>query len=177
MQHWEDAQLLSRIAVGDKAAMKVFYERHREALAGFLRSRGAAPEEVADVLHDAMLDVWHAAARYRAAASVRTWLFAIARNKFVDRVRRNDRLSFVAAVPEPAEVEPSTETLLANAQDAARVRSCLAKLKTVQRVVVRLAFYEGLSSEEISELEKIPPGTVKSRIHHAKQALLRCLGR
>ncbi|MEM1431227.1 MAG: RNA polymerase sigma factor [Pseudomonadota bacterium] len=177
MNDWDDKRLLSRIAAGDSPAMRVFYERHQSTLRGFLRTRGAAPDEAADVLHDAMLEVWRQAGRYRGASSVRTWLFTIARNKFVDRVRRGERLSFVEEVPETDEVEPSPEAILAAAQDAARVRACLGGLKAAQRLVVRLAFFDGLSYDEISELEQIPAGTVKSRIFHAKQALLRCLGR
>lgn len=177
MQDWDDKRLLSGIAERDSAAMKVFYERHHKTLRGFLKARGAEADEAADVLHDTMLDVWRSAGRYRGTATVRTWLFTIARNKFVDRVRRSTRLSFVDEVPESDEVEPDSEQILASAQDAARVRACLGGLKAAQQLVVRMAFFDGLSYEEIGQVEGIPAGTVKSRIFHAKQALLRCLGR
>ncbi len=176
MQDWDDKRLLSSIAKGDSAAMRVFYERHHKTLRGFLSTRGADAEETADVLHDAMLEVWRSAARYRGASSVRTWLFTIARNKFVDKVRRGERLSFVDEVPETGETEPDSEAILASAQDGARVRACLGGLSAGQRLVVRMAFFDELTYEEIADVEKIPAGTVKSRIFHAKKALLRCLG-
>ncbi|MEM0936227.1 MAG: sigma-70 family RNA polymerase sigma factor [Pseudomonadota bacterium] len=176
MQDWDDKRLLARIAERDTTAMRVFYERHQSALRGFLRARGAEAEEASDLLHDAMLDVWRTAARFGGASSARTWLFAIARNKYVDRVRRGTRVSFVEEVPESSDTEPDSETILASAEDAARVRACLDGLKAAQRLVVRLAFFDGLTYEEIAAVEDVPAGTVKSRIFHAKQALLRCLG-
>ncbi|MGF1553076.1 MAG: RNA polymerase sigma factor, partial [Paracoccaceae bacterium] len=95
----------------------------------------------------------------------------------VDRIRGGARLSFVEAVPEPPDESPDAEAVIEAAEDAERVRACLAGLKAAQRAVVRLAFYEGLPYEEIAEIEAIPAGTVKTRIFHAKRALMHCLGR
>ncbi len=176
MENDDDKRLLARVARGQTQAMRLLYERHHSALYAFIISRGSDGTAAEDVLHDTMLDVWRLASRYRGAASVRTWIFSIARNKQVDRVKGSARLTLVAEMPDTVDAAPNAETVIEASQDAEKVRACLDKLKNVQRTAIRLAFYEDLSYEEIAEIEDVPAGTIKSRIFHAKQALIRCLG-
>jgi RNA polymerase sigma-70 factor (ECF subfamily) len=89
-----DKALLKRVAEGDRAAMRSLYELHYDALHAFLRGRGADEQLASDPLQDAMLDVWRLAGRYNGKASVKTWIFTIARNKLVDRIRRVSRMSY-----------------------------------------------------------------------------------
>lgn len=173
----DDRALLARVAAGDADAMRRLYERHYDALHAFVRARSGDAAATPDIVHDTMLDVWRQAGRFRGGSSVRTWMFSIARNKAVDRVRGGARLSFVDEVPETADDAPDAAAVIEAAEDAERVRACLATLKPAQRAAVRLAFYEGLTYEEIAEVESIPAGTVKTRIFHAKRALMHCLGR
>lgn len=172
----KDKELLARVARGDKGAMRKLFERHHDALFAFLRSRGADPQAAADALQDAMLDVWQRADRYGGQASVKTWIFAIARNKFIDRHRRTVRMTLTDDIPESVDPDPNPEAVLLAAGDADRVRACLSKLKPAHLSVIRLAFYDDLNYAEIGEIEGIPEGTVKTRIYHAKKLLLRCLG-
>ena len=173
----EDRVLIARIANGDKAAMRHLYERHHDALNGFVRARSGDNGLAADVVQDAMLDVWRGAGRYKGTATVKTWIFTIARNKMVDRLRQSARLQFTDDVPETVDDAPGPEAAAAAAQEARRLRACLEKLKDVQRSIVQLAFFEGFTYPEIAAVEGIPTGTVKTRIFHAKQSLMRCLGR
>lgn len=171
----EDTAVLQQIALGDTSAMRLLYERHCGALKAFLLTRSRDTGAVDDILHDTMLDVWRQADRYRGQASVRTWIFAIARNKQVDWMKKNARLSLVEEVPETPDDAPPVEVAMEAAQSAAQVRSCLSKLKRAQRTVIRLSFFEGMGYDEIAQIEGVPTGTVKSRIFHAKQALMHCL--
>lgn len=155
--------------------MRILYERHHDAVYAFLRARGCDPDLASDVVHDTMLDVWRSAGRFRGGSAVKTWIMTIARNKFVDKVRASARVSYVDEVPDSVDDSPGAEALLAASQDAARVHHCIGELRDIQRAVVRLSFFDGLTYEEISEVENLPVGTIKSRIYHAKQALLRCL--
>jgi len=173
----EDRQFLALTAKGDAAAMRRLYERHHDALFAFIRLRCSDDAMAGDIVHDAMLEVWRSAGRFAGRSSVRTWIFAIARNKLIDRQRRGAGLSFTDEVPERADDTPDAATVMAAAQDAARLRACLKRLKAVQLAAIRLAFYEELPYEEIAEIEAVPVGTVKTRIFHAKQALMHCLGR
>ncbi|WP_138468830.1 RNA polymerase sigma factor [Poseidonocella sp. HB161398] len=178
MQGQEDDQLLLQaVARGEKAAMHALYQRHHDALYAFLRGRCEDEATAMDALQDAMMEVWRNAGRFSGKSSVRTWIFAIARNRLADRLRRGGRLSYVDEVPETADTAPDAAAVMEASQDALRLRACLAGLKAAQRAVIRLAFYEELPYGEIAEIEGIPVGTVKTRIFHAKQALMHCLGR
>ena len=176
-QDVDDTALIQRIAKGDKNAMRALYEQHHDALFAFLKGRGASEQAAADSLQEAMLEVWRTAARFGGHASVKTWIFTIARNKQVDQIRKSSRLSYVDTLPETEDDTPDAEQILMAAHDAARVRACLGKLKPAHQTIMRLAFYEDMTYAEISAVEGVPQGTVKTRIYHAKQLLLRCLGR
>lgn len=171
-----DQELVQRVAAGDQAAMRVLYERHHDALHAFIRGRCGDEATAADVVHNAMLEVWRGAARFAGAASVKSWIFTIARNKLIDRYRQGGRFQLVDEVPDTADELPDPEAVAIAAKDARRVRACLDKLKEAHRAVIRLAFFDDLSYDEIGAIERVPVGTVKTRIFHAKQLLMRCLG-
>lgn len=172
-----DSEIIQRIAAGDKAAMRLFFERYQTPLFAFLRGRGADAQTADDAVQDAMLDVWRTANRFEGRANAKTWLFTIGRNKMIDRIRKSSRLSPVEDMPETPDDSPSAEAILIASDDASRVKSCLAKLKPHHMTAIRLAFYEDLTYAQISSIEEVPEGTIKARIYHAKKLLLRCLGR
>ncbi|WP_428925727.1 RNA polymerase sigma factor [Marinibacterium sp. SX1] len=174
----QDAELLTRIGQGDRAAMKVFYERHQAGLYRFIKLRLGDAFEAADVMQEAFLEVWKAAGRFRGQSSVKTWLYGIARNKAVDRVRKAQRVSLRDAPDDTlADDSPSAQAVMEAAADARKLKACLGKLPEVQQSAVRLAFYEDLSYPQAAEVEGVPVGTIKTRIHHAKKLLMRCLTR
>ena len=173
----EDRDLLQRIAAADTKAMKVFYDRHHGALYAFLLSRGADTATAADVVQDTMLEIWRSAGGYAGAAAVKTWVFAIARNKLVDKVRKSARLVITDDVPDSIDESATPEAAAVAAGEARRLRACLDKLKPAHNAAIRLAFYEDLSYEEISRIEDVPLSTIKTRVFHAKKLLMRCLGR
>lgn len=164
------------MAAGSKPAMRALYERHHDAVFAFIRGRSGDEAVAADVVQDAMLEVWRSAGKFKNQSTVKTWIFGIARNKLHDRFRKSARFSFVDEVPETEDEGPTPEAAAIAASDVQRVRDCLAKLKEGYRSVIRLAFYEDLTYPEIGEIEGVPVGTIKSRIHHAKRLLMQCLG-
>ena len=171
----DDAGLVARVGAGDKAAMKLLYDAHSDALYHFIRTRLRDPFEAADVMQEVFLEVWRAAARFEGRAAVRTWIFGIARNKAIDRVRRGARLVLAepdANLPDDA---PNPEALAGAASDAARVRDCIGRLSDAHRSAIHLAFYRELTYGEIAEIEGVPVGTIKTRILHAKRLLMHCL--
>jgi RNA polymerase sigma-70 factor (ECF subfamily) len=172
----EDRVFISQVALGNKDAMRRLFERHHDALFGFIKARSGDAALAADVTQEAMLELWRSASNFRGGSSVKTWLFTIARNKLVDSNRRSARVSYTDDLPDEVDEAPNPEAILASAQEAGRVRACLQTLKDAQRTIMRLAFFEGLTYGEIAQVEGIPTGTVKTRILHAKRALLRCLG-
>lgn len=176
MENEADIILIERVARGDKNAMKLLYLRHHDSLFGFISGRGSDAETAKDVVHEAMLEVWRSAENFRAASSVRTWIFTIARNKYVDRVRGETRLTYMEQVPETLDQAPSAEAVITASQDEVRVQASLKQLPSAQQTVIRLSFFEGLSYSQIAEIEGVPLGTVKSRAFYAKQMLMHCLG-
>lgn len=171
----DDADLIAAIASGDKSAMHALYERHNGAVYAFAMAKCGNSDLASDCVHDTMLDVWRTAKRFAGQSSVKTWLFSIARNKLVDALRKRGRLSFVDEVPESVDTAPDPEAAAISASESKQLHKCLEGLKDVQRAAIRLAFLEDLTYPEIAEIEDVPVGTIKTRIFHAKQALMRCL--
>lgn len=171
----DDIELIKQVGLADKRAMHVFYQRYNDAVYAFALSRAGNSELASDCVHDTMLDVWRTAARFSGKSSVKTWLFAIARNKLVDALRRRGKLSFVETLPETEDTAPTPEAAAIAAAEKARLHHCIAGLSGPQHSAIRLAFLEDMSYPEIAEIENTPVGTIKTRIHHAKQALMRCL--
>ncbi len=172
----EEVDLLSRIATGDEAAMEQIYERYASALQYFVQSWLPDPHEAADITHETMLAVWTGAASYRSQSSVKSWIFGIARNKAIDRVRASVRL--VPTDPEQfdeADTTQDLQQLVIAMQNSKVVRECIEGLSDAHRRAVHLAFFEELPYSEIAQIEDCPVGTVKSRILYAKQLIARCV--
>ena len=169
------AYLLGRIAEGDTAAMRALYESIGPDLYRFIQTKLGDASEAADVLQETMLDVWRQAGAYEGRARVRTWIFGIARNKAIDRWRRRE----VTTGGEPDETipdeAPDAERAMAALQDGAALHTCIAGLSEAHRTAVELAYFQDLSYGEIAVIENCAVGTVKTRVHHAKRLLLRCL--
>jgi RNA polymerase sigma-70 factor (ECF subfamily) len=172
-----DALLLSRVAGGDMAAMRALYMAHADAVRRFVRMRVRDEAEVADIVHDTMLSVWRGAGGFDGRAGVLSWMLSVARNKTVDHIRKQARVTLAAPDEEIADGDPNPEAALGAAQDAARLRACVEKLPERQRAVIHLAYFEEMTCAAIAGIEAVPEGTVKSRLYHAKQHLLRCLTR
>ncbi len=171
-----DHQLVARVAAKDRCAMETLYRRHFDGLTAFVLSRCGDRAIAADVMQETMMAVWRKADGFAGKSSVKTWIYAIARFKTVDRLRAAGRLRPGGDIPETADDAPGPEAAAIASGDARKLRDCLSRLDEKRRSVIRLAFYEDLSYDDISEIEGTPPGTVKSRIFHAKRLLMLCLG-
>lgn len=173
-----DAELLGRIAAGDRAAFAAFFARYALRVKAFLMRRGARADEADELAQEVMLTVWRKAATFDPArASASTWLFTVARNRRIDLARRQARPEPDAEDPlfQP-DPEPDGADLVGRGQRDGRVREVLALLPQEQRDILLVAFYEGLSQTEIAERLGLPLGTVKSRTRLAMARLRTALG-
>jgi RNA polymerase sigma-70 factor (ECF subfamily) len=122
-------------------------------------------------VQDVFARLWRHAGDYdRSRASVRTWLYAIARNRIVDARRR----AAVRPVSVPEQVEEEAWELDRDLERAVlrwQVAAALARLSPEHRQVIRLAHWGGLSLREIAERSGVPIGTVKSRVYYALRSL------
>lgn len=157
--------------------MRALYLAHEQHVRAFVGSRLRDEAEASDIVHDTMLSVWRGAAGFAGRSAVRSWIFTLARNKVADHVRKQARVSLAEPDETAPSEEPDAEAVVGAAQDADRVRSCVAALSDRHRAVVHLAFYEDLTYAKIAEIEGTPEGTIKTRIFHAKKLLMRCLSR
>jgi len=164
-----EADLLARIADGDERALAALYDA-MASLAYGLALRVVGDGDVAeDVVQDAFLRIWHRADRYEPArGAARPWILRVVRNVAIDRIRTRDARSraetrsqtdaALAPVPEQPD-ETATRS-----ERSRRLRAALAELPAEQRRALEIAYFEGLSHSEIAERERMPLGTVKTRI-------------
>lgn len=121
-----------------------------------------------DVVQEAFLGAWRNAGRYRPdRGSVRTWLMAIVHHRGIDAVRRRkltSELPDVEVPPPPQFQVPDVWAAVSASLDAEDIRRALGALSTVQRVAIELAYFGGLTYQEVAVRTGAPLGTVKSRI-------------
>ncbi len=167
-----DATLVERLPrdrSGDE--LRELYRRYAGELFGFACNALGDRELAEEVVQDVFARLWRHAGEYdRRKASVRTWLYSIARNRIVDARRRAAvrPVSVSAQVEEEAwELDPDFERAVLRWQVAA----ALARLSPEHRQVIRLAHWGGLSLREIAERSGVPVGTVKSRVYYALRSL------
>lgn len=169
------ADLISAIAAGDRAAFAQLYRELEQPLYRFVLYRLNDPQRSYDIVHDVFLLVWRDAATFKGRSQVRTWIFAMAFRKVVDVYRRDKRLVFGEETPEQEDDSPNAEACLLAVEQQDAVRQCLETLSVNHRTAIELTFMEDMSYSEVAEIMSISEGTVKSRVFHAKQLLLRCL--
>ena len=166
-----EKRLIAGVATGNKAAMKEIYNRYTPALNGFVRLYLADPNDVADIIHDTMLEIWRKADRFEGRSSLKTWIFSIAKNKSIDRNRKSSRIDYTDENTDIEDVTLTAVDVLAVSQEANTVREAVAQLKPEHRRAIHLSFFEDLTYKEIAEIEGCPEGTIKTRILYAKRNL------
>jgi RNA polymerase sigma-70 factor (ECF subfamily) len=171
-----DEALLERVASSDREAFEILYHRYVRPVFGLalrkLGDRGQAEE----VTQEAFASVWRSAESYRPErGSAGGWIYTVARNATVDRMRRNGRIDTSAELPEleSPEGEPSEHAERADA--AWRVHRALEELNENEREVIQLAYWSGLSQSEVAAYLGQPLGTVKTRTRSALARLAEVL--
>ncbi len=153
----------------DKAAFQQLFEHFAPRLKSYLLRLGADAAMAEDVAQEAMVMVWRKAASFdRRQAGASTWIFTIARNKRIDRLRRERRPELDPDDPGlvPA-AEPAPDRSLQDGQARQRIAAAMKALPDEQADLVRRAFFDDESHSRIAEESGLPLGTVKSRIRLA----------
>lgn len=174
--HDPDWQLVRAMADGDVRALDELYLRYGSMLLGFLTMRTGNREQAEEILQDVMLAAWENAANFEARSKVKTWLLVIARNRAINAQRKKRvpviELSQVFNLSGD-DTGPMEAAVKQDRRDS--VREALANLPEMQREILVLTFYHQLTGPEIAEVLGISVGTVKSRLHRAKEMLKRLL--
>lgn len=173
-----DAELIAAVAARDRDAFVALFGRYAGRVKAFAMRGGVRAADADEIAQDVMVSVWRNAATFDPArAGVSTWIFAIARNRRIDHLRRAAR-----PAPDPADPlfqpdpAPDGFAALSGAEREARLRAALGDLAPEQRQVLEAAFFAGLTHAEIATRDGLPLGTVKSRIRLAFRHLHAILG-
>jgi RNA polymerase sigma-70 factor (ECF subfamily) len=174
-----DRAVLALVTAGQLDALQELYDRYR-VMAYSIALRITSDASLAeDVVQDAFLGVWRNASRYvEGRGSVKTWLLSIVHHRAVDAVRRRRP---VVELPERDDLPPPALTLpdiwqeVAGNLDRREIAAAMTTLSDVQRQAIELAYWGGLTQQEIAERTGAPLGTVKSRVRLGLLALRRAL--
>lgn len=165
-----ETQLLARTASGDESAFAALYDRFAPGLFSLVVRMTRDEKEAEDVLQEGFAQIWRRAATYDSErSSPFTWAVMIVRHRAIDRLRirqRQDRTLEKATV-EFAHFADSDGHSAGEAErrdDGALVRAALLKIPDEQRRAVELAFFCGLTHEQVADELREPLGTIKARI-------------
>jgi RNA polymerase sigma-70 factor (ECF subfamily) len=171
---WLRAVALDR----DRRAFECLYGYFAPRVKSYMIRQGADPASAEDLTQDAMVQIWRKAHQYdpvKAAPS--SWVFRIARNLQIDRLRRQrlHEVELTAEVDGADDLDDSHRRSLLQ-PDTDRLLRLVGELPADQLDVVKLAFFEGLSHSEIGQRLSLPLGTVKSRMRLAFGKLRAAMG-
>jgi RNA polymerase sigma-70 factor, ECF subfamily len=170
-----DAELVVRMARGERGALAVLYERHAPRLCALARQILGEPGEAEDLLHDVFLEAWRHAGDYsEARGSVWSWLALRTRSRAIDRRRSAPRARTIVLADSHLEMlsaapDSSRDPLRLSERD--RLRKALTTMSEAEREVLFLGYFQGMSSSEIAESLGAPLGTIKSRTRAALSKL------
>lgn len=173
--------LLSQVAARDEQAFEALYRLTSARLLGIgIRVLGDRAE-AEDVLQDVYIAVWAKAVQFDATrSSAWTWLGTIARNRAIDRLRalpavvRRAPIELAETLPDPA---PSPAAQADARSQRTRLDDCLGRLEARGRALIRTAFFEGATYDELALRTGSPLGSVKSWIRRGLLQLRECLER
>jgi RNA polymerase sigma-70 factor, ECF subfamily len=171
--------LLKEIALGSRQAFEKLYRDSSPQLFAICLRIVWHRSEAEDVLQEVFATVWRKAAQYDAErASAMAWLAMIARNKAIDRIRSQPQPRDTAPLELAEEIADPTASPQLDAQasnDRRRLDDCLNQLDVRRRSLIRAAFFDGSTYEELATRIGSPLGTVKSWIRRALIQLRECL--
>jgi RNA polymerase sigma-70 factor (ECF subfamily) len=173
--------LLDRVARGDRAAFESLYRQTSGTLLGICLRVLGDRSEAEDVLQEAYVAIWGKAAQFAASrARATTWIGSIARHRVIDRLRSLPSAALRAPVelideaPDPA---PSPAAHAESATDRVRLDECIEQLEPRRQGLIRTAFFDGATYEELAQRSGSPLGSIKSWIRRGLMQLKACLER
>lgn len=171
-----DAELAEAAITGDRDAFAEIYDRYSNRLfdfcVGMLRDR----ESAADCVQDTFCTAAARLSSLRDLSKLRPWLYAIARNEALRRIRERRREQASDELPETASTEPGPEALAARTELAALIAQAAAGLSDRDREILDLAYRHGLEGPEIAEALGTSAATTRTLMHRLRETVERSLG-
>ena len=177
-----DQQLVSLSLTGDSLAFEHLFNRYRDSMYQlYVQRTGGNKEDASDLLQETFVKVYLNLHKYNPTYTFGQWVYTIARNTFIDYVRkRRDDLSFdsmpggYANIPRGT-FAPTPEDSIISSQQRAQLDLHLEKLSPRYRRLIELRFFKDYSYEEIAAELGLPLGTVKTQIHRAREQFCRSI--
>jgi RNA polymerase sigma-70 factor, ECF subfamily len=166
--HTED-DLLEKISAGDREALRELYLIYHQRLTRFLLRFTRRHDLVEEAINDTLYVVWCKAGEFRGDSRLSTWIMGIAYRCALKTLRRRGH-QLLHAVPIEDEPLPAPDELDA-AETGEWVALAMQQLPPDQRLTLELAYGQGHSCEEISQIMNCPVSTVKTRMYHARTKL------
>jgi RNA polymerase sigma-70 factor (ECF subfamily) len=174
----EGAELAARIRDGDQQAFRSFFELHQHALMRFLLSRRVNREQAEDLIQQAFLTIWDKRAQIDTSKSLRSFLFTVAYNSMLNRIRdnREEVAGSTGRLPEESDFHtPEDDAMNSEAMKAMHGR--LAVMPEKRRAVFELCYLQELSHREVAEIMDISTKTIENHMSIALRELREALKR
>jgi RNA polymerase sigma-70 factor (ECF subfamily) len=176
-----DEMLLTEVAQQNPDALSLLYDRHAAGVLGLIvrivRDQAIAEE----LLQETFWQVWQKAGQFQGSGSAAAWIYRVARNRSLDQLRRqqarpqlhNNGVELLEQVAAPRRA--TTDGQVERMWERRHVQSALAQIPDEQRICLELAYFEGMTQQQIAEHTSTPLGTVKTRMRIGLDKLERLL--
>lgn len=174
-----DQQLIERVLGGDASAFEHLFNRYRDSILQlYLQKTGGNIDDSNDLLQETFVKIYLNLQRYSDQYTFGQWIYTIARNTFIDYVRRKrDDTVSIDNLRETGGLstwsEPNPEERMITHQNRARIEAFLDRMSPRYKELIELRFFKEYSYEEIASHLNLPMGTVKTQIHRAREQLCR----
>jgi RNA polymerase sigma-70 factor (ECF subfamily) len=177
IKEWSDEQLIAQVARGDTAAYEMLYDRYASAGLGLALKITGDQALAEEVLQETFWRVWRKADLFQTQRGAFTsWFFGIARNLSIDMLRRqrtqvqaaDESEQLIEQTADPTLDVPETAWLRVKHQ---QMRAAIESLPSEQRYVIELAYFRGMTRQEIANVTGEPLGTIHTRARLALQKL------
>lgn len=158
-----EKDIVSLLEHGDKKAITLLYDNYADALYGVIKKIITDDETAQDVLQESFIKIWRYSKKYDASkAKLFTWLYRIAYNTAIDKVRsQKNKNGNEVQIDKSTVYKISADELN---QDVLDMKKHLDSLDEKYQIVINALFFEGMTQQEVSEELDIPLGTIKSRL-------------
>lgn len=158
-----EKEIVNLLQNGNKKAMNLLYENYADSLYGVIQKVISDEDTAQDVLQETFIKIWRYAKKYDSSkAKLFTWLYRIAYNTAIDKIRSQKNKSGKEVQIETSSVYKITSNELN--QDVLDIKKHLKSLDEKYQIVINALFFEGMTQQEASDELEIPLGTIKSRL-------------